>query len=115
MPLPETQIRECLKAAGEFVSKRRPPPEVRDQSDLRADIIGQELTIVSVRPAYDDPSRKADYPVAKARWVETQKVWKLFWMQSDLKWHAYTPLPKSPSIARLLEEVDQDPHCCFFG
>ena len=115
MSLAELQIRECLGATGEFIIKRRPPPEVRDQVDLRADINGQEVTIISVRPAFDDPSRKAEHPIAKARWVGTQNVWKLYWMRADLKWHSYEPLPESPSIATLLAEVDRDPHCCFFG
>ena len=115
MPLPEIQIRECLAAAGEFVSKRRPPPEIRDKVDLRADIHGQTLTILSVRPAYNDPKRKVEHPVARARWVGTRQVWRLFWMRADLKWHSYTPLPESRSIATLLAEVDRDPHCCFFG
>ena len=115
MPLAEVQIRECLAAVGEFLCKRRPPPEIRDQVDIQANITGQELTIVTIRPAYDDPTRKCEYPLAKARWVQSQKIWKLYWMKGDLKWHAYPRFPESPSIAKLLEEVDQDPLCCFFG
>ena len=115
MPLPDAQIRACLKATGEFISKRRPPAEIRDKVDFRADINGQEVTLITVRPAYKDPRRKAEYPFAKARWVGSQKVWKLFWMRADMKWHSYKPLPESPSIATLLAEVDRDPHGCFFG
>ena len=115
MPLPAVQIRECLIATGEFLSKRRPPPELRDKVDYRADIYGQDVTLISVRPAYGDETRKAEYPFAKARWVGTRKVWRLFWMRADLKWHSYQPLPESPSIGTLLQEVDRDPHCCFFG
>ena len=115
MPLPDIQIRECLNAAGEFISARRPPPEIRNSVDYRADIKGQELTILAIRPAYNDQNQKVDHPIAKARWVGTRKVWRLFWMRSDLKWHSYEPLPESPSISRLLAEVHRDPHCCFFG
>ena len=115
MALPNAQIRECLRATGEFLSKRRPPVEMRDKVDCRADIKGQEVTIFSVRPAFNDPRRKVEHPFAKARWVETQQVWKLYWIRSDLKWHSYTPFPESTSIARLLEEVDRDPLGCFFG
>jgi len=73
MPLSDVQIRECLAAAGEFLSKRRPPPDIRDKLDFRANINGQEVTIVSVRPAYGDLARKAEYPIAKARWVGVEK------------------------------------------
>ena len=110
MPLPDSQIRECLVATGEFLSKRRPPPEVRDKLDYRADINGQEVHIISVRPAYGDPARKSELPIARVRWFGTQKVWRLYWMRADMKWHSYEPLPESSSIATLLEEVDRDPH-----
>jgi hypothetical protein len=49
MPLPTVQIRECLRATGEFLIKRRPPPELRDKLDFRTDISGQEVIIISVR------------------------------------------------------------------
>ncbi len=115
MPLPDVQIRECLLATGEFLSKRRPPPEIRDKLDYRCYINGQEVTLVSLRPKFDDETLKAEHPFAKVRWVGTQKVWILYWMRGDLKWHSYEPLPESPTIGKLLEEVDRDPHCCFFG
>jgi len=115
MPLPDVQIRECLVATGEFLSRHRPPPEIRDKVDYRADIKGQEVTISEVRPRYDDETRKAEHPFAKARWVGTRKVWRLFWMRGDLKWHSYESFPESPNIGTLLEEVTRDPHCCFFG
>lgn len=115
MPLPDAQIRECLKAAGEFISVRRPPPEIRNSLDYRADIRGQELTIISVRPAWNEPKCKIEHPIAKAKWVGARKVWRLYWMRADMKWHSYEPLPESSSIGRLLAEVNTDPHCCFFG
>jgi hypothetical protein len=115
MSLPDSQIRECLAATGELLSKRRPPAELRDKLDYRADINGQEVTIISLRPTFGEPGRKTEHPIAKARWVGKQKVWRLYWMRADMKWHSYEPLPQSPSIATLLGEVDRDSHCCFFG
>ena len=115
MPLPDHQLRECLAATGAFLSKRRPGPELRDQIDYRADIDGQTLTLLCVRPKFDDDTQKVAHPFARMRWVGAQKVWKLYWMMSDLKWHSYPWLPKSPSIAALMAEVDRDPHCAFFG
>ena len=73
MLLPDTQIRECLAATGEFISKRRPPAEIRDKVDLRAAIKGQEVFLFSIRPAYDDETRKVGSPIARARWVESER------------------------------------------
>ncbi len=115
MALPDTQVRACFEAVGAFLAKRRPPPEVRDQLDFRADISGSDLIVVEVRPAFKDPSKKIEHPVAKAKWVEIRKVWRLFWMRADLKWHSYEPKPEAATIGAVLAEVDRDPHGCFFG
>jgi len=115
MPLPDTQVAACLKAVGAFLEKRRPPLEIRDRLDFRADITGSDVVVVEVRPAFEDPSRKVEHPVAKAKWVATRKVWRLFWMRADLKWHSYTPKPEAATIEAVLSEVDRDPHRCFFG
>ena len=115
MPLSDAQISECLRATGTFISKRRPPPEIRDKVDYRADIRGLEVTIALVRPAYDDPTRMVEHPFAKARWIGTKKVWRLYWMRADRRWHSYQPMPEATTLEALLAEVDRDPHCCFFG
>jgi len=116
--LSDKQAGACLKAVGAFLEKKRPPVHIRDQLDYRADITGSALTIVKVRPAFDDKSRKIEHPVAKAKWVATRDVWRLFWMRADsadMKWHSYTPKPEAKSISALLSEVDRDLHGCFFG
>ena len=115
MALSETQIKECLRATGAFISKRRPPPHIREKLDYRADIRGTTITIVSVRPRFDDPSLKIDHPIARVRWIGTKKKWQMYWMRADLKWHAYKPASGVKSIGDALEEVDRDPHGCFFG
>jgi hypothetical protein len=115
VPIPDTQVRSCLKAVGAFLARRRPPPDARAQLDFRADIAGSDLVVVEVRPAYNDKRRIIEHPLAKAKWVDKRKVWRLFWMRSDLKWHSYSPMPEARTIGSLLAEVDRDPHGCFFG
>jgi Protein of unknown function (DUF3024) len=97
------------------LEKRRPPLAIRDQLDFRADIKGCEVLIIEVRPDYRDAKETRGIPVAKMKWIGTRRIWRLFWMRADLKWHAYQPLPEATDIADLLKEVDRDPHCCFFG
>src|ERR1043166_2915057 len=115
MPIPESEMRTCLKAVGEFIEKIRPPFDIREKLDFRADIKGSELVVAEVRPSFRDKRKMSEHPVAKAKWIGTRKVWRLFWMRADLKWHSYQPLPESRSIAVILDEVRRDPHCCFFG
>lgn len=115
MPLPELQLRECLGSAGAFLQERRPPPEIREKVDLRTNIKGQEFVLLEVRPAYDDETLTIEHPIVRARWVGTEKVWRVYWMRADLKWHRYDPLPETQTIAEVLAEVKRDPYGCFFG
>jgi len=89
MAIPQSELHKCLRATGAFVEKRRPKPEIRDRVDLRADIEGSALVLSEVRPAYNDPRVIRHSPIAKAKWIGTQKRWRLYWMRADLKWHAY--------------------------
>jgi hypothetical protein len=54
-------------------------------------------------------------PVAKFRYVATRQVWELYCRFRDLKWHRYKPRPQSRSFQTLLDEVEKDPTCIFWG
>lgn len=115
MPIPETELRECLRAAGAFIEKRRPRPEFRDQLDLRADIEGAALVLSEVRPSYQDPTVIRHHPFAKVKWIGARRQWRLYWMRADLKWHEYKPGRPLTDINAILAAIDRDEHGCFFG
>ncbi|HKL26212.1 MAG TPA: DUF3024 domain-containing protein [Desulfuromonadales bacterium] len=54
-------------------------------------------------------------PVAKATYVKIRKIWKIYWMRADLKWHGYQPDPVVQSIEEFLEIVERDEYGCFYG
>jgi hypothetical protein len=115
MPLPSPQLQEALQAVGAFLQKRRPPEHIRAKLDMRADINNNEVIIRTLRPYFMDANQIIESPFARAKWVGTRKVWRLYWMRSDLKWHAYQPFPEAATLGEVLAEVDRDPHGCFFG
>lgn len=115
MPVPAEQLSASLRAAGEFLTKRRPAAEIQHLFDYKIEIEGRALTILGVRPRFDDETKYVEHAVAKMKWVGTKRTWCLFWMRADLKWHSYAPLPEARSIAVLFAEVDRDPNGCFFG
>ncbi len=115
MPLPDHQLRASLRAAGDFLQKRRPRPEIRDQLDFKIEIKNRDVLLLEVRPRFDDPSKYLEHGVAKMKWVGTKNVWRLFWMRADMKWHSYGPKPEDQSIEALFEDVRRDQYGCFFG
>jgi len=116
MALSEFEIKKAEKEVSAFVEKRRPPPSIRKELDLDYRIKGQSVEIFEVRPLWrGKPGETIEHPVAKATYVKTQKLWKVYWQRADLKWHGYEPNPTASSLQEFLRIVDRDEYACFFG
>ena len=115
MALSEFEIKKVKKAAEAFLSIKRPPPQVRKQLDIGYRIDDQSIEIFEIRPHWRDETVILEHPVARATYVRTQKVWKIYWQRADLKWHSYEPVAAVKSIEGFFEAVVDDPHGCFWG
>lgn len=115
MTLSEFEKKKCAKLVGEFVEKHRPPPHIRKQLDLGFRVKGQSVEIFEIRPMWRQPDKITEIPVAKATYVKTQRIWKVYWQRADLKWHRYEPDPEVGSLEEFLDIVDCDEYACFFG
>ena len=115
MAFSEFEIKKYEKAVAKYVEKSRPPPHIRNELDLAFRLKGQSVEIFEIRPLWDNPSEKVEEPVAKATYVRTKELWKVYWQRADLKWHRYDPDPEVNSIEDFLEVVERDEYCCFHG
>lgn len=115
MALSEFEILRIQKIVGGYVESKRPEPHIRASLDIKYSISGQSFVIYEVRPNWRNPEEVLQNPVAKATFIKTKKVWRLYWMGSDLKWHRYEPLPDTGILERVVEEIDKDAHYCFWG
>ncbi len=114
--LSEIEIANIERVVGAFIARRRPPVNIRDKLDLGFRINGQSVEIFEIHAAWRGaPTKEIESPVAKTTYVRTQNVWKLYWMRQDLKWHGYDPLPEVRTIEEIVEEIETDPWCCFWG
>jgi hypothetical protein len=98
----------------EFIQNIRPPIEIRDQLDISYEIKGQSVEIFEIRPHFQS-KEIMHIPIAKTTFVLTEKKWKIFWKQSDLKWHSYDPKKSVKNISEFLKVLDEDEYCCFWG
>ncbi len=115
MALNDIERKRIENAVGEFVEKRRPALHIRPQLDIGFRVAEQSVEIFEIRPVWRNPSEKQECAVAKATYVRTQRVWKIFWQRADLKWHGYEPLPEVATIEAFLAAVGEDRHACFWG
>lgn len=98
-----------------YVEKHRPPAHIRDKRDLSFRVKDQSVEIFEIRPRWNNPVEKIEESVAKATYIKSKHIWKIFWMRADLKWHRYDPEPEVKSIETFLDVVERDQYSCFFG
>jgi hypothetical protein len=115
MALSELETARAKKILGEFIERRRPPPHIRHKLDFGYRVRGQSVEIFEVGPAWDRPMERIERPLAKATFVRTQNVWRVYWQRADLKWHLYEPVPEVSGLPEFLSAVEADPHGCFWG
>ncbi|NCP84343.1 MAG: DUF3024 domain-containing protein [Bacteroidetes bacterium] len=92
MPISDTQLLEIIHVGETFLEKRRSPEELRNQIDIGYRIDGQYVFIYETRPKWTNPSDFKERDIAKVTFVQTQNVWNVFWMNSNLKWIGYKPI-----------------------
>jgi hypothetical protein len=115
MPLNDIERKRIENAVAAFIQKRRPPAHVRPRLDYGFRLAGQSVELFEVRPQFDRPEVKRESSFAKATFVHTKGVWRVYWMRSDLKWHSYEHRLEVSAIADFLAVVQKDEHACFFG
>jgi hypothetical protein len=97
------------------LEKRHPPANVRDKLDLGYRIDGQSVVIYETRTRWDNPDVFVEAFVAKATYVKSKKIWKIFWVRQDLKWHSYPHCPIVENIEDFFNVICLDERACFFG
>lgn len=113
MAFSEFEQKRLTKVISGFIEKHRPPAHLREQLDLTFSIEGQSVVLLEKRRLMD--GKMIECPFAKATWVKTQEVWKLYWQRADLKWHSYQPVPSVSSIETVCRAIDEDAFGCFWG
>jgi hypothetical protein len=115
LALSEIELKRCEKDIAAFMARRRPAPDIRDELDIGYRIDGHNVEIFDIRPDWKDHSVRNESPVAKATFVRTKGIWKVYWMRQDLKWHGYQPKAEVNTLKEFLGAVDRDEHGCFWG
>ncbi len=114
MAFSEIELKRIDKEVG-GICKKRSPAHIKDKLSLEYRVKVHEVLIYERRPQWDNPKNWIESPDAKLKYVRTSNVWQLFWQRANGKWVSYEPLPFSKDLKSLVEEIDSDPHGCFFG
>ena len=106
---------DIIEAMENFIARKRPPEDIRDQLDLSYKIEGQSVIVFEIRPYWENKEEKIEPKIAKATFVKAKDHWKIFWQRSDLKWHSYKPRPTVKSLNDFVNTIEEDKYHCFWG
>ena len=99
-----------------FVESLRPEnPETREQVDYGYSFDGSIVILFEIRPIWNKPQEKQEVGFAKIRYYKSRQEWNLYWMRASGKWELYTPFPESALLQKILDIIEEDENCCFFG
>jgi hypothetical protein len=109
--LDRTTISKTVRA---FLKNRRPELALRSKLDYGFRYFEQSVELVEIRPRMGGKPGKAEHAFAKATYVKPKRIWKIYWMRANLRWHPYEP-PTVRSLEAFLKLVNEDKNGCFFG
>lgn len=53
--------------------------------------------------------------IAQLRSELSTRDWTLFWADRNDRWLRYRDLDPNPDVSTLIQEIDEDPRCVFWG
>lgn len=115
MPFDIKKSVDIIEIMENYISKTRPPQEIRHQIDIGYELEGQSIVLNEIRPAWNNPMQILTRGYAKATFVKEKNIWKIYWKRADDKWHSYKPVPAVGQLDNFLRLVDEDKHGCFKG
>lgn len=110
MPIPDGDLAQV-----QAFCASRTPPHLRDELRVEAEVKGTKVTILERRPPWD--SRADEWsrsPVADLRFESRTERWTLYCPDRNDGWRRYGDLEPA-DIERVLEEIEADPTCIFWG
>jgi hypothetical protein len=112
MALPELDIARVQRWCA-----ARVPEQARHQVRVECQVTLRYLTIVERHAPWhqDSGSEWTSFPIARLRDTAADRSWTLYWRDRNLRFHVYDLLAPSNRIDDLLNEIDRDPTCIFWG
>ena len=104
----EIQIKEYIKSI-------RPPEEIRSEVDISYSFRSGLVELFEIRPKWDDKNSFQNFPIARAKYVKSKNIWRIYWMTSNEKWISYKPKPEVTNFLEFINILKNDKNGCFWG
>jgi hypothetical protein len=110
--LPQADVARVRRLCTERV-----PADLTDQVRIECEEDPRAVTIVERRPPWreDCGPEWTRLPIARLRYVGMTRLWTLFYHRHTGHWERYPLLGATGRIDPLLNELEHDPICIFWG
>ncbi|MFW5488925.1 MAG: DUF3024 domain-containing protein [Desulfovibrio sp.] len=117
MAFSEFELYRSRKILANFCKTYGPPLQIRHQVawGYYVDERGQNADLFEIRPDLLDTTKFATKPFARAKYIKSRGIWKIYWRRGKGKWAAYEPCPYALTLDDFLKLVREDSCGCFFG
>jgi hypothetical protein len=115
MSLDISQSLDIIETMENYIARVRPPVDIRPKLDLCYELEGQSVILTEIRPLWTNPKEFRSHGYAKATFVKSSNVWKIYWLRATGKWRLYAPDPQVKNLSEFLDIVDEDRCHCFRG
>jgi hypothetical protein len=95
----------------------RVPAEHSDEVRVECEVDPRAVTVVEWRPPWREHfgPEWTRMPIARFRYVATTRLWTLYYHRHTSRWERYPLLGSTTRIEPLLNELELDPICVFWG
>jgi hypothetical protein len=108
--IPDTDLERIKRYCNE-----QSPSEHADKVRIEHTVRGKTVTIVERRPPWERAGGEwTSQQVARLKYDADSTEWTLYWSDSNGRFHLYD-LIEPGTVTWLLEELEQDPTCIFWG
>ncbi len=104
-------------AAVRHYCEQRVPPHALDQVRVEADVTDRTFTVVECRAPWreDFGPEWTRRGIARFRYTAKRGHWALYWSDRNHGGHKYDRVAPTSDVLALLDELDRDPTCIFWG
>jgi hypothetical protein len=114
MPFSDIEMQRIKNLVDGFC-KERIPDHQRSQVMLFYEVHEYDVEIIESRPCSIGSHLWAENPIAKFQYDPDTLGWQLYSMRVPGKWQKYPELQPTNNLQLLIEEIEKDPYCVFWG
>lgn len=114
MAIDEFTRKQVETKLGEFC-RERIPAHARDEIKLTYSFWRESVILYEERPAWDNPGEWTKMKIARIDFDQESRGWTLWAYDRNERSLFYFELHPKASLDEVIQEIDDDPTCIFWG